>query len=77
MNETTEVKKKYRWYLKPFPCACETKYWFEVTEMEVPDRLPKFKENREYLYYCHACKKNKVVTYKFDDLDAVEVPDDN
>ena len=45
--------------------------------MEVPDRLPKFKENREYLYYCHACKKNKVVTYKFDDLDAVEVPDDN
>jgi len=69
-------KKKERWYLKPFRCDCETTYWFEVTEIEVPDRSAKFTAEREYLYYCHTCKKNKVVTYAYTDLDCVEEPAD-
>lgn len=74
-----------RWYLD-FTCDCGTTYSFDVTEIEVPsakaapgvspEDAPGFAGERDYLYYCHTSQKNKVVTYTFQDLRSVSVPDD-
>jgi hypothetical protein len=65
-------EKEKQWYLKNFPCSCGTEYWFEVTEMEAATKeAPGFAEERDYLYYCHKCQKNKVAFYTSADIRVV------
>jgi uncharacterized protein with PIN domain len=63
------MKMGDQWFLKKFQCDCKTDYFFEVTEMEVANRVaPTFAGERDYVYYCEKCGKNKIVFYTAGDI---------